>query len=400
MTVEDVWLLPEGIEEILPPTAFRLEALRRNLLDLFDCWGYDLVIPPLVEHLEALLSGTGHDLDLMTFKLTDPATGRMLGVRADMTPQVTRIDARHSPPDLPGRWCYMGSVLHARGDGFGGSRSPIQIGAELYGHSGHESDLEIISLLLEVLHRSGIGSIHLDLGHVGVFRALVGATGVDRRAEEELFDALQRKAAADIGAWLDQHRPPPTIASKLAALAGLNGDVTVLDQARNVLSAAPAGVLRALDTLEVLAATLQRERPDLVIHVDLAELRGYQYHTGVVFAAYTPGNGQAVAKGGRYDDIGRAFGRPRPATGFSTDLRALLAGSGAGAGRNGRTAVYAPCSEDPACTGAIADLRARGERVVRALPGHAGEPARMGCDRILSCKGGIWTVEPLATAPH
>lgn len=397
MTAEDFWLLPEGIEEILPPAAFRLEALRRNLLDLFDRWGYELVIPPLVEHLEGLLSGTGHDLDLMTFKLTDPTSGRMLGVRADMTPQVTRIDARHSPPDLPGRWCYMGSVLHARGDGFGGSRSPIQVGAELYGHSGHESDLEIISLLLEVLRECGVGPVHLDLGHVGVFRALIGAAGVEPDAEQELFDALQRKAAAEIGAWLGRHRPSPVLARQLEALARLNGGVEVLDQARDVLADAPDPVPSALDTLTVLAEVLQHDWPELTIHVDLAELRGYQYHTGIVFAAYTPGSGQAVAKGGRYDDIGRTFGRPRPATGFSTDLRALLGNTGVASRTPARRGIYAPPAADAGRARAIADLRRAGERVVCALPGLPDAPERLGCDRVLRLREGGWVVEPLGT---
>ncbi len=391
MIPQDRWLLPEGIEEILPPTASRLERLRRALLDLYERWGYELVIPPLIEFLDSLLTGAGDDLELQTFKLTDQLSGRMMGVRADMTPQVARIDAHLLKRAGPARLCYLGPVLRTRADGFGGSRSPYQIGVELYGHRGHDSDLEVLTLMLKTLQTASVGDVHLDLGHVAIFRELTRQAGLDREQEARLFEALQRKALPeirrDLAAWKLACGEP------LLALAELNGGPEVLDEADSRLALTGPGVHAALATLRQLMEALQRQWPDLPIHVDLAELRGYHYHTGVLFAAYVPGQGQAVAQGGRYDEIGQVFGRARPATGFSADLATLLLlGS---APEPVATGIYAPAlADDPTLEQQVATLRDQGERVVRALPGAAVEPRGLDCDRILAQQEGAWVVTP------
>lgn len=390
MTAEDRWLLPEGIEEILPPAAGRMERLRRELLDLYESWGYELVTPPLIEFLESLLTGTGNDLELQTFKLTDQLSGRMMGVRADMTPQVARIDAHLLKRAGPVRLCYMGTVLRTRADGFGGSRSPYQAGVELYGHRGHESDLEVLMLMLETLQTAGIGAVHLDLGHVAVFRELVRQAGLDREREGLLFEALQRKALPEIRQQLAVWALPAPCEQTLLALAELNGGSEVLDEADLRLAAAGEVVRDALAMLRRLVATLLRRWPELPIHIDLAELRGYRYHTGVLFAAYVPGQGQAVAQGGRYDEIAQVFGRTRPATGFSTDLATLL--SLAPPVEATATGIYAPPIGDAMLERRVAALRSRGERVIRALPGATAAPETLGCDRLLVQRDGEWDV--------
>ncbi len=396
MTPEDRWLLPEGIEEILPPAAARLERLRRDLLDLYQSWGYELVIPPLIEFLDSLLTGTGNDLELQTFKLTDQLSGRMMGVRADMTPQAARIDAHLLKREGPARLCYMGPVLRTRADGFGGSRSPYQAGVELYGHHGHESDLEVLALMLETLAVAGIADVHLDLGHVAVFRELVGLAGLDASREALLFDALQRKALPEIRQHLAAWDLAEPVAAALLALAELDGGLEVLDVAESVLAPAGAALGGALTTLRRLVEALQQRWPALPIHIDLAELRGYHYHTGALFAAYVPGQGQAVAQGGRYDEIGQVFGRSRPATGFSTDLaRLLLLGTVA---QPAATGIYAPPLGDSVLEEQVAGLRRQGEQVIRALPGARVVPASLGCDRVLEWRQGAWCVVPVATA--
>ena len=368
MNKTDRWLLPEGIEEVLPEQAKRLEQLRRTLLDTYESWGYDLVMPPLIEYLESLLTGTGNDLDLQTFKLTDQLTGRLMGVRADMTPQVARIDAHQLNRETPTRLCYMGTVLHTRTDGFAGSRSPLQVGAELYGHAGIESDVEVISLMLETLAKSGVASPFVDLGHVGIYRELVKQAGLDKEQEATLFDSLQRKANTEIAESLKDWKLDSNIASAIAALTDLNGDESVLSEAKTVLKKAGKGVLSALDELTNIATLLKKRLPDVEVHYDLAELRGYNYHTGMVFAAYVAGRGQAVALGGRYDDIGEVFGRARPATGFSTDLKTLLSLSGHK--NNQVAAIYAPADNDAELQKEITMLRQQGEKVICGLPGQ------------------------------
>ena len=389
----DRWLLPEGIEEVLPPQARQLEALRRQLLDLYDGWGYELVMPPFIEYLESLLTGTGRDLDLKTFKLTDQLTGRLMGVRADMTPQVARIDAHHLQRETPTRLCYMGTVLHTRPDGFAASRSPLQVGAELYGHAGVESDLEILALMVETLRLCGVEQSYFDLGHVGIFRALARQAELSGSQEDELFDVLQRKSRPDMLQLFGKWSLDAKLADKFLGLSELNGDAGVLTEAKQLLKGSDKSVLAALDYLQQMAEHIEQGLQGVAVHFDLAELRGYNYHTGAVFAAYVPGRGSAVAQGGRYDDIGRVFGQARPATGFSTDLKTLLSLSKAQAAPV--SGIFAPAEGDAELAGRIAELRRQGERVVCALPGQLGGAKEMGCDRQLCRTNQQWQLVPV-----
>ena len=310
------WLLPENVEDVLPPQAWRMEDMRRALLDLFRSRGYQLVVPPLMEYVDSLLTGVGADLDLKTFKLVDQMTGRLMGVRADITPQVARIDAHLLAANAVNRLCYAGSVLHTQSDGFHRSREPIQIGAELYGEAGAEADLEILTLMLQGLSACGVESVQLDIGHVGVYRALAQAAGLSAEIEHQLFGALQAKDSSAVSVLTAGL--PASLRDAFAALPMLYGDRSVLAEARVRLPQLPA-VQAALDMLEALDQGLG----NVEAAYDLAELRGYGYHSGVVFAAYSGGRSHAIAQGGRYDEVGRVFGRARPATGFSLDLREL-----------------------------------------------------------------------------
>ena len=394
MNQDNTWLLPEGIDELLPAHARSLEALRRTLLDAYSGWGYQLVMTPFIEFLESLLTGTGRDLELQTFKLTDQVSGRQLGVRADITPQAARIDAHRLRHDAPTRLCYIGSVLRTRAEGLTGSRSPLQIGAELYGHAGVDSDVEILCLLMETLRVAGLADVYLDLGHVGIFRALADAAGLSAPQEAALFEALQRKAAAEIGELVDEFGVDADMRRMLLALAELNGDADVLQRAREELANAPAAVAEAIDYVETVAERLRRSLPNVPVHFDLAELRAYHYQTGVVFAAFVPGEGQEVARGGRYDQIGEVFGRARPATGFSADLKTLMRlGSHEPQALDG--AVLAPADDDPALQARIVDLRAAGSVVIRELPGQTGDAAEMGCAYRLQKQAGAWDIVPL-----
>ncbi len=385
------WLLPEGIEEVLPRQARALETLRRRLLDIYDSWGYELVMPPFIEYLESLLTGTGNDLDLQTFKLTDQLSGRMMGIRADMTPQVSRIAARHLQQDAPLRLCYMGSVIKTRPDSFASSRSPLQLGAELYGHSGVESDVEILCLMIETLHQSGISEPYVDLGHVGIYRGLAEQAGLSPTQESELFDALQRKARTEVEACLNDWKLDDGVAGMLLALVDLNGGEQVLEQAKTQLKTAAESVQTALKNLAAIAARLRQCQPDLNLHFDLAELRGYHYHTGLVFAAYVPGRGLAIAQGGRYDDIGEVFGCARPATGFSTDLKVLI--ETMPEAEEDHSAIFAPADDSTALINLINNLRSQGERVIQALPGQKGKATEMGCAREIVKDGKGWSVK-------
>lgn len=388
------WLLPEGIEEVLPDEARQLEAMRRLLLDLFDQWGYEMVIPPFVEYIESLLTGMGNDLDLQTFKLIDQRNGRLMGVRADMTPQVARIDAHRLNRDEPTRLCYVGTVLRTQGDDFGSSRSITQIGAELYGHAGIESDIELLSLMLAMLSACDISTVNIDLGHVAIFRGLAQQAGLNDEQEITLFDALQRKAAPEIEAYLSDWKLSSTSHDMLTDLIWLNGDAAVLAEAKTKLKKANDNVHRALTELQVVADTLQVQHPDTPLHFDLAELRGYHYHTGLVFAAYQLGMGQAIAQGGRYDDIGIVFGRARPATGFSANLRTLLQQKNSAA--VSKPAIFAPAGNDVSLLTKINELRQSGARVIQALPGQAGNASSMGCDRELVLEKNHWIVKTLS----
>lgn len=392
MTDSNRWLLPDGIEEVLPPLAWRAETLRRELLDLYRSWGYELVIPPYIEYLESLLTGIGSDLDIQTFKVTDQLTGRMMGIRADMTPQVARIDAHSLRHEGPARFCYGGSVLHTRAANMLSSRSPIQMGAELYGCADLTADAEIISLMLETLDVAGAQQIHLDIGHVAIYRGLVAAAGLGGDEEAELFDLLQRKAKADVESFIKAKVSDPAVAEMLARLTILNGAADVIDKARAVLRQAPPSVQQALDMLEELGQRLATMYPQIDLYFDLAELRGYQYHTGIVFAAYVSGYGQAIAKGGRYDHIGEVFGRARAATGFSADLKALI--KLAPQPEPDKQAILAPLNSDSGLAAAIKQLRAAGERVIYRLPNDSNKE-QLRCDRELVEQDGQWLVKPV-----
>lgn len=374
------WLLPEFIEDILPLEAARIEHLRGTLLAVFRSYGYELVIPPMLEYLESLLTGTGHDLDLRTFKLVDQLSGRMMGLRADITPQVARIDAHLLNRSGVTRLCYCGSVLHTRPRGMTVTREPIQAGAEIYGHAGIGSDLEIQTLLFDALAACGITAPRLDIGHVGVFRALCRLARVDAELERELYEALEGKDLSRLAAVTS--KLDTGIRGALLSLPELYGDASVLDRARALLPV-DSEISSALDDLTRLSRDNRFN-----IGIDLADLRGYHYHSGVVFSAYVPGFSNAIALGGRYDDVGKAFGRARPATGFSMDLRELAQVAPA---LDAETGILAPGDDNPSLDAEISRLRQAGEIVVRRLPGGADEGIR--CDRELIPEGKAWVIK-------
>ena len=382
------WLLPDAIDDVLPAEAARVETLRRTLLDQFRTHGYRLVAPPLVEYLDSLLTGTGRDLDLQTFKMVDPRSGRMLGLRADTTPQVARIDAHLLNETGVTRLCYAGNVLRTVTSGPGDTREVMQIGGELYGFGGISADVEVMQLLLSALARAGVAGLHLDLGHVGVYRALARAAGLDATGEgsdSELFDALRNKDTAGVKELTQGLAAAPRDA--LRALVALYGPAReTIDAARRVLPPLPE-VSEALDAVASLAEAATGV--DAIL-VDLADLRGYHYYTGATFSVFATGVSGTVVdcgRGGRYDGVGRAFGRARPATGFTLDLRRLatLAG-GAGASDT----IVAPDDPDPALARQVALLRAQGEAVVVVLPGEAAHAATAG--RMLERQGNEWRV--------
>ncbi|MEZ5528131.1 MAG: ATP phosphoribosyltransferase regulatory subunit [Gammaproteobacteria bacterium] len=403
MSVCDRCLLPEGVEEVLPEEAFRLESLRRRILDLYAGWGYDLVIPPLIEYLDSLLVGSSHDLDLQTFKITDQLTGRMMGLRADITPQVARIDAHlvaqrgEDAADIPLRLCYSDHVAHTRPRGLLASRVPIRIGAELFGHAGIACDIELICLMHETLREAGVDEVFIVLGHVGIFRSLVKAAQLSADSENELFNALQRKAYGEIEQLLEAHVADDDIRRMLSELSRLSGDESVLPAALEAFRDAPGSVLKEIHELEAIAAGVKQRLPAASLGFDLCELRGYEYHTGIVFAAYTPAYGRALAQGGRFDDVGQSTGRMRPASGFDADLKVIARLSRHPLLRG--KAVSAPASEDPALQALIGQLRAEGERVIVDLDSTDSPQERLrlqGCDRRLVQKNGVWQVHSLA----
>lgn len=380
------WLLPEYIEDILPSEAARIERVRRDVLDLFEVHGYELVMPPLLEYVDSLLTGTGHDLDLQTFKLVDQLSGRTLGVRADITPQVARIDAHLLDRAGVTRLCYAGSVLHTLPNGANRTREPLQIGAEIYGHAGIESDIEIQRLMMHAIEAAKVDSVYLDVGHVAIFRTLVKRGRIGRELEAELFRAMQAKDSPALRALT--RRLPREAREALVVLPELYGGLEVLRVAGERLPQVKE-IQAALADLRTLAEALRDVAR--IRCFDLAELRGYHYHSGVVFSAYAEGQPYAVGRGGRYDEVGQAFGRARPATGFSLDLREL---AGLRPGTERRRSVLAPYApSDTALQRRIARLRAAGTRVVVELPGHDGSREELGCERELVRRGGKWTLE-------
>jgi ATP phosphoribosyltransferase regulatory subunit len=379
------WLLPENIADVLPSEARKIEELRRAMLDNFRLYGYELVMPPMLEYLESLLTGAGQDMNLRMFKLVDQMSGRSMGIRADMTTQVARIDAHLLNRASVTRLCYAGSVLHTRPSGLHATREPLQIGAEIYGHAGLEADAEIQELALASLALAGISQIRLDLCHVGVLRAIVANDMNARKAEAELFCLLESKDVPGLQAIAAGFNADTREA--LLALPGLYGDAEVIARARKVLPQLP-GIQQALDELE----SLVKLAGTASVTVDLADLRGYHYHSGAMFAAYVPGLPNAVARGGRYDQVGEAFGRARPATGFSMDLREL-ARLMPGAER--KRAIRAPWGKDATLRSKIAELRKAGEVVIQALPGHENDQDEFDCDRALVFENENWILKNL-----
>ena len=378
------WLLPEYIQDMLPDEAWRIESMRTSILELLRRSGYQLVAPPLLEYAEALLINDSHDMDLRSFKLVDQLSGRTLALRADITPQVARIDAHLLNRQGIARLCYAGSVLHTQPAGLMRTREPLQIGAELYGHSSLESDLEVQRLMLQSLALLGIGGVHLDLGHVAVFRALVQGAGIGEELEAALFSALQSKDVPALGRLVEGL--PKTTQDALLALPQLYGGAEVLQRARQLLPDIEE-IRAALDQLQRAMEALQPLAAD--IGIDLAELRGYHYHSGMVFAAYHAGSHDAIALGGRYDDVGKSFGRARPATGFSMDLRQLHGLLEKQAMTKG---ILAPLDSDPLLQEKIDELRAQGNAVVVDMLGDAAHRAELNCDRALVLRDGSWQI--------
>lgn len=377
------WVLPDHIADVLPSEARHIEELRRDLLDMARCYGYELVMPPLLEHLESLLTGAGQALDLQTFKLVDQLSGRMMGLRADSTPQVARIDAHLLNRQGVTRLCYCGPVAHTLPAGPHATREPLQFGAEIYGHQGLEADLEILQLALDSLKAAKVQAVCVDLADARIVRAVLQGVTADDSRLAQVRQALASKDRSELAALSTDF--PVTSRQALLALVELYGDTTVLAQAQTALSGFPA-VGEALSSLKWLASHLD----GVTVSVDLADMRGYGYYSGARFSVYAPGANDALVRGGRYDQVGAVFGRNRPAAGFSLDVKALV---GAIEPRSLHPAIRAPWGELPALRGAIAGLRQRGETVVCVLPGHESEIDEFHCDRELVQVGGQWVVQ-------
>lgn len=371
MSTADRWLLPDGIEEVLPPQARGVEQLRRHLLDDFDRWGYDFVIPPALEYLDSLLTGTASDLDLQTFKVTDQLSGRLMGLSADTTPQTARIDAHSWAQEGVSRLCYCRTVFHAKAASILAGRTPTQIGAELYGESGAGADIEIISLMLNALQQAGLQNLHLDLGHVGIFKAFSEKAQLSSVAEENLFALLKVKCATDLDAWAEEFLDDAALTKAFKALVRLQGGMEVLDQVDQQLSSVVPEVSAIIEHLKQVCQTI-KTRYNVPMYFDFTDLRGYNYHTGLVFAAYVPGYGDAVAKGGRYNETGAVFGRARPATGFSADLKVLAQLGSFSTAQADIVKAPAPYTQEneQELLDLIAELRANGKRVEVQLSGE------------------------------
>ena len=386
------WLLPENIADVLPSEARKIEELRRLMLDNFRLYGYELVMPPMLEYLESLLTGAGEDTDLRTFKLVDQLSGRMLGLRADMTTQVARIDAHLLNRASVTRLCYAGSVLHTRPSGLHATREPLQIGAEIYGHAGLEADAEIQELALASLAIAGFTEVRLDLSHVGVLRAILEGDAAALKDQAVLHQMLRAKDVPGLQAQTKNY--VPLVRDALLALPNLYGDIEVLKRAREVLPDLP-GIAKALAELAALAATVHNPSIGRAeVAIDLADLRGYQYESGAMFALYVPGLPNAVARGGRYDHVGEAFGRARPATGFSLDLRELARLLPTAERKH---SIRAPWGNAPELKEKIAELRKSGEVVIQSMPGHSNELDEFECDRalVLDDNGSNWILKNL-----
>ena len=385
------WLLPEDIADVLPAQARKVETLRRAILDLYQSYGYELVAPPILEFLDSLLTGTGSDLNLQTFKLVDQLSGRTLGLRADITPQVARIDAHLLNRAGVTRLCYAGSVAHARTPVGSSSREQLQLGAEIYGCATWEADFEAITLLLKTLELAGLKKVYLDLSHAGILTGIVADQKLDKETIELLYGLLQSKDRPRLKQWAECL--PAQLAQALLALTELNGPCAeVLAKAKKVLPKHTA-IDQALADLERIIAAVNANNKSsggLELSIDLADLRGYQYHSGVMFATYVDGLPQPIARGGRYDQVGQAFGRSRPATGFSLDLLTLASLSSL---KERKLAIHAPWVQDVALDKVIEELRNRGEIVIQMPAGESVEAAEYACDRELVKQGSSWELK-------
>jgi len=392
VTNVDRWLLPDGVDEVLPEQAHIVEHLRRQILDLYCIWGYDLVIPPMVEFTESLLSGSGKDLDLMTFRVTDQLSGRMMGIRADITPQTARMDAHSLRREGPSRLCYAGTVLHTRPRGPLQSRTPISIGVELFGETSLSADIEVIDLFLQTLTTSGVDHVYLDLGHVDICRGLLSEAGLDTELEDELFELLQRKAQAELSEWISLNIKDASLSGWLNALPTLAGGIEVLTKAKHLLKGSPRVVLDAIGQLEGIVSSIADKGAS--VHLDLGEIPGYHYHTGIVFAAYVQGFGKALGNGGRYDHVGEAFGRSRPATGFAIDLKSLVSEGQCEVSPVG--GIFVPFNTDVEIQKQINSLRSQGKRVVQGFKGQRIDLDELKCDHQLVKVDGKYVVQHLS----
>lgn len=393
MTPVERWMLPDGIEEILPPEAQQVDFLRRHLLDLFGRWGYEIVMPPMMEFTDSLIVGLGQDIDLLTFKVTDQLSGRSMGIRADMTPQTARIDAHSLKRDGINRLCYAGPVLKTKVQSALETRSPVQVGVELFGEPGLDADLEVVSLLLETVNQTQLANMCLDLGHVGIFRALSDYAQLSRADEQAYFQLLQAKALTEVSQWVKATIDDPKVASWFIALPRLVGGRNVIEHAREELAGAPDEVFAALDELQTVADVILSRFPSSQLYFDLGELTGYHYLTGLGFAVFAEGQGTAIARGGRYDCIGEVFGRARSATGFTADLVALSRlGSLHHTPKAGIFAVSEPSVE---FWQAVQSLREAGEIVVMGMSQQASPLAHQNCDRKLVLEQGQYQVKSI-----
>ncbi|MAX29282.1 MAG: ATP phosphoribosyltransferase regulatory subunit [Thiotrichales bacterium] len=391
MSKDKYWLLPEGVDESLPYEASGIESLRRSMLDNFSRWGYQLVIPPIIEYVDSLLAGGAEDLDLQTFKVVDRVTGRLIGLRADMTPQLTRIDTHRMPTKSPQRLCYAGPVAHTFSEKFAGSRNPLQIGAELFGHSGVESDAEIITLLVNSLLIANIRSLTLEVTHIGIFRGICAAASFTHEFEDQVLEALVKKDRTSLTEMLEGEGVDSVVMTNLLLLIDLNGDLDIINEARKKFSGLPESVSEAIEELAALCDLLKQFIPEVELHVDLAELRGYRYHSGIMFAAYVPEMGRSIAWGGRYDGVQKQLGRDRGATGFSTDLRILE--QFLEKDERFETVVIAPSGNDKKLLAAMGRYRKEGYTVIQSLPGQSDEWNQLSIEFRLVSRNDEWILE-------
>ena len=390
MTITKRWLLPEGVDEILPPRAILLEQMCRKLIDLFSSWGYEFVIPPMMEYLESLLTATGEDLDLQTYKITDQLSGRLMGIRADITPQVARIDAHLLKRNIPTRLCYLGSVLHSRTNNSGDSRSPLQLGAELFGHEGVSSDIEIVKLMLATLDAVRISNICLDVGHIGIFRSLISKSQLNSMQESEVFEIVKRKAKDELKIFYKKLKINDDSSKAMLDLIDLHGDAAILDDAIHAFDKLSPDIRKYVNEVKTLTDSII-DKFDVSINIDLSELRGYNYHTGMIYTAFVPNEGKGIAFGGRYDDIGSAFGKARPATGFSTDMKQLLELQNISEDTPDK--IFAPVDDNDSLHKKITELREQGKIVIQELEGQNATAKEMNCNQTLVCENDQWVVK-------